>query len=581
MGILFKRLGYLTLSIAMLCICVINARAALDPQFVSARLEAKFASSAGGKGDIPLNQRPNPSATILLNELKSNRSAYDPSVLHDFGTNLERPDVGLDRTMYSNNFRIHFTIEGEHAIHSYDGGYPVGQVLAACEESWWTYVVDQNWPGPLPDSGAGSDDRIDVYVMDIGENAFGYAMHEDLPDQVGKTGFIVLDSHIKNSDNLTGLEILKSTIAHEYHHLIQFSYGYRSEAIWFMEQLAMMEEHQTFGEVFDTLQELNRYLPTFTENTNYCLDTETGSFNYGAWLWPQFLSERFSMDTIIRSWEIWRDDQVSMLEALDQSLGEDGSSLSDAVSQWATWNVFLDNRDDGAHYELGRYYSSSIHPEAIIASYPRNRLHPDERRQPQAYAASYLEFRRQGGSSHNLLSVNLKGCENLKGAHLIIWAGDGSVDDIRKINVFDGQLEFIIEKWDEFDKAWLVVTTGGDSESSCDYVMDARTEYRPISGVDEDWLIGDQLKLRNAPNPFEPFTKIFFNLPQVSHVSLKIFSPEGRLVRDLVETEVSAGGHAIFWDGADGHGIQVPSGVFYAILRTEYSDKRIRMVRMQ
>lgn len=581
MGVSIRNLGGLTACIIMLCVSAFNAGAAPDPQLIVSSLDARFNFSGQSSTEIPTFERQLTSATLPLNELKHNIDAFDNSVLGTYGTYLERPDVELDRTMKSNHFRIHFTFEGEHAIGSYDGGYPVGQVLAACEESWWSYVIEQDWPEPLSDNLAGSDSLIDVYVIDLGENVFGYAMHEDLPDQPGKTGFIVIDSHIQGRNGLTGLEILKSTIAHEYHHLIQFSYGYRSEATWFMEQLAMMEEHHAFGDIFNTLQELNRYLPIYTEHAYRRLDTCNGAFEYGAWLWPQFISERYGMEIIIDAWSIWRDEQLSMLAALDRSLGNSGVSLSDAVAQWAVWNIFLGSRDDGAHYSQGQYFSASVRPETSIASYPQNHLHPSVTRQPEAYGASYLEFRYQAGSGHNLLTVVVNGCDNLTGAHVVTWSSDGLLDDIREIKLLDGRLDFTIEKWDKFEKAWLVLTTGGDADFSCDYAVDAKTEFRPISSVDDEWLIGDEIKLRNAPNPFEAFTKIYFNLPEPTWVMLKIFSPEGRLVRKLIDNEVSAGGHAIFWDGADRHGVQVPSGVFYAILRTEYMNKHIRMVRMQ
>lgn len=82
--------------------------------------------------------------------------------------------------------------------------------------------------------------------------------------------------------------------------------------------------------------------------------------------------------------------------------------------------------------------------------------------------------------------------------------------------------------------------------------------------------------LPNTPNPFNPVTEISYTVPAGgSHVSVSVFNLSGRLTRTLVDGEVSAGTHTLVWDGTDGQGGRVPSGVyFYEIEAPGFTERR-------
>jgi hypothetical protein len=69
-----------------------------------------------------------------------------------------------------------------------------------------------------------------------------------------------------------------------------------------------------------------------------------------------------------------------------------------------------------------------------------------------------------------------------------------------------------------------------------------------------------------APNPFTARTTIGYNLPQDARTRVDIFDVRGRLVRTLVDRPESRGPHAIDWDGRDGAGNRVASGVYFFAL---------------
>ncbi len=76
-----------------------------------------------------------------------------------------------------------------------------------------------------------------------------------------------------------------------------------------------------------------------------------------------------------------------------------------------------------------------------------------------------------------------------------------------------------------------------------------------------------QLRLYPShPNPFNPSTKIRFDLPAAGQVHLAVYDVAGRLVRVLVEGERPAGSHEAVWDGRDASGRSAPSGSYLARL---------------
>ncbi len=67
---------------------------------------------------------------------------------------------------------------------------------------------------------------------------------------------------------------------------------------------------------------------------------------------------------------------------------------------------------------------------------------------------------------------------------------------------------------------------------------------------------------QSYPNPFNPTTTIGFDLPKDSKVSLVIYNSLGEEIRRLVDTDRSAGRYSVVWDGLNGNGNQIVSGIY-------------------
>lgn len=72
---------------------------------------------------------------------------------------------------------------------------------------------------------------------------------------------------------------------------------------------------------------------------------------------------------------------------------------------------------------------------------------------------------------------------------------------------------------------------------------------------------------QNYPNPFNPMTEIAYQIPVTTHVQLNVYSIDGRLVKELVNTSQEPGFYQESWDGSDENGQAVTSGTYMYQLR--------------
>ena len=82
---------------------------------------------------------------------------------------------------------------------------------------------------------------------------------------------------------------------------------------------------------------------------------------------------------------------------------------------------------------------------------------------------------------------------------------------------------------------------------------------------------------QNQPNPFNPRTTLRYSLPCAGRVTLVVYDVRGSVVATLVEAEMSAGEWTVEWDGLDGHGTAVPSGIYLARLETQGGIQIVKM----
>ena len=102
-----------------------------------------------------------------------------------------------------------------------------------------------------------------------------------------------------------------------------------------------------------------------------------------------------------------------------------------------------------------------------------------------------------------------------------------------------------------------------------------------VTGVNKDFMATPLTYAldQNFPNPFNPETRIYFEVPQQHNIQLVIYNMMGQQIRTLVDEAYSAGRHVVNWDGRDNGGIKVPSGMYvYRIKAGDYIDHKKMML---
>ncbi|MBL7067500.1 MAG: T9SS type A sorting domain-containing protein [Candidatus Marinimicrobia bacterium] len=101
----------------------------------------------------------------------------------------------------------------------------------------------------------------------------------------------------------------------------------------------------------------------------------------------------------------------------------------------------------------------------------------------------------------------------------------------------------------------------------------------PALGIESQDLFPDKFVLYpNYPNPFNPSTTIAYEIPKPSQVEILIFDITGRQVCHLVHSKQQAGYYQVIWDGKNNNGLEVPSGQYFLLMKTEHCRKTQKMV---
>lgn len=82
---------------------------------------------------------------------------------------------------------------------------------------------------------------------------------------------------------------------------------------------------------------------------------------------------------------------------------------------------------------------------------------------------------------------------------------------------------------------------------------------------------------QNVPNPFNPGTRIDFELNLPGRARIAIYDIRGRLVTEMLDKDMTAGPHFVVWNGTDGTN-PVASGVYYYVLNVGGQRYSRRMV---
>lgn len=104
----------------------------------------------------------------------------------------------------------------------------------------------------------------------------------------------------------------------------------------------------------------------------------------------------------------------------------------------------------------------------------------------------------------------------------------------------------------------------------------------PYTGV-EDTKDGENVPKtyafeQNYPNPFNSSTTFAYSLPELSDVTLSVYSVLGQKVATLESQQQPAGRYTLVFKGMDDSGHPLPSGLYLCSLRANKFSKTVKFI---
>ncbi|MCF8242390.1 MAG: hypothetical protein K9J16_13480 [Melioribacteraceae bacterium] len=115
-----------------------------------------------------------------------------------------------------------------------------------------------------------------------------------------------------------------------------------------------------------------------------------------------------------------------------------------------------------------------------------------------------------------------------------------------------------------------VIISGDEDLNSLDFSQILVNGYEvsniQISNPIQNLTINDYKLVGSYPNPFNPSTKIVFQVPEQSKVILKIYDILGKEIATLVDSELDRGHYEVLWNGENNNGHKVATGNYIATM---------------
>ena len=494
-----------------------------------------------------------------------------PNLSADFQTRLgklaqRRPDVQHSILSPSGRFRVHYDTEGRHAVTPTDddaNGIPdYIDLTVAVLDSVWVLEIDQLGYNPPPsDKGLGGGDEYDAYVIELDGGYYGLAYPES-------AGAVTTSSYLEIDNNFTdlgykqtrGLDALRVTIAHEFHHAIQFGYYATFDGSWWQESTSTWMEEVAYPHIDDYLQYLTHFLdfPQLALNSGVYRSLHT----YGSAIFSLFLDQRYGRELNRLIWEEVGQRKSVHLDHFDHVIRQvEPGGLGVVMGEFAVWNYFTNNRYRGNYYAEADKYPTvptrdiAVAAEAVVRD--TSLVH--------ATGSVYLRLEPQlrAGGVDLFFDAN----QGAWRRHLLLVGPDSvSVQLVSEPTIR-------ITSWDQFDEIVLVATSAERTGLAYQHFFAAQFDPN-LTDPDRPAALATLLK-PNYPNPFRPshhpHTRLAFDLAfPSSKTRLALFTANGALIweQDLGE-RAARQDHAVLWDGRNAAGNPVASGIYHLLLEAD------------
>jgi hypothetical protein len=304
----------------------------------------------------------------------------------------------LDSPACTLHFCVHWVAEGVDAPDLTDAngdGVPdyVEQVEAVAEHVYAIENGKLGWRRPKCDGREGGlACRTDVYLDEVGEALFGYAV----PDRDQATasrrlprrlhGYLVLDNDYSPREfpGTTQEHDLEVTLAHEYFHVLQFAYDAYQDS-WFAESSAVWMEDLVYDGIDDYLRYIRRWVRHFSTPL-----TADSTKEYGSAVWNMWLARRYGREIVRDAWA----------RAIHTRPGGFSIAAYDSAIRAAGRSGFA---RDFAHF------AADLPEWRIGTAFPEGGLYPDVAREGSLPDDRRIQLRHLDHTTFQLIRVQARG----------------------------------------------------------------------------------------------------------------------------------------------------------------------------
>jgi hypothetical protein len=406
---------------------------------------------------------------------------------------LTRYDLSGDtETIITEHFAVHYTDRG---VDRSDEDYAF-IVATAFEEVWQIQVVELRWPAPPSDRLAGGDGLYDIYIGDLindYRNALGFTSprvvvgdnrSSPILETRAATSIIVVENDFEEvldvDPSADQLALLRSTIAHEFHHAIQVGYDYRDLHRWYYEATAVYMETTTLIKE----QDATEFVGYNFDYPELCFGTEVtdpgvGLLIYGDWLFIQSIVDAHGEEIVQKLWQNIA--EYDGFAALEETLARYNDDVPTALARYRIQNLVRD-------YDLAEAFDATVWLEDIMDDTGRWSFNGEG---IQELSANYFELDMRDG----VYEIEL----TRESTDLELWAITVDGDEATAIPLGDGSNVEVARQ----DYTYIMVFNPAydDDINDCTY----EEYFITVNRVNDDTVSTDGSILWDASN-FEPLS---------------------------------------------------------------------------
>ena len=495
-----------------------------------------------------------------------------PSSQHVFGTH---------------NFLIHYDTEGQKAVYNSDidadpsDGVPdyINRMAEYFEKSWATYIEELGYDPPPPDNGLGGDDRYDIYVTRITGRTEREFPSIYYPNREAYASYIFIGNDMRNEHHPNDpYPFLKVTCAHEFYHAVQLAYrgNPMDETSWWYELTAVWAEDLVFDEVNEHYYYLSDYFPKI-HNSIYLSGPP---HSYGAWVFAEYLSERYGKSIIREVFEKLKTDNNESIFAINDVLSDYMLEFNIEFSLFSGWNYFTaENYKDG-FYEEGEAFPISVPISDSHYYYPVNWI--NNQIELENLGISYIYFGSPDIPKGDLV-ISFQSSENYPEGVCLAGIYDDRPISLKAYKLDANETyEFRVTEFDHCYGAVLAINWSyqgfSEIENTAGYKYSAYIDSL-IDGIAEGEppVPGEFTIIGNHPNPFNLATEItFYWNSNPSYYNISIYDITGRQV-EAFGGSADTGINQVKWKAND----DLTSGVYFYRLSVDDNSLGGRMLLLK